>query len=409
MPIAGPSFGRRLLAGVLGVFLALIVVSGLVSVLDDSCALLFGSHSLSLVSGLLFCLTTLAALLVYGLMALTPMVPKRIFLPAVLIVIGPFFLVLPLVVYYYDRAAQMDWILSWLLAVAGLVLLRWLQGGWKFRWPLVTEKSLGARAFSWGNLLIFVLANLLVVLPGAAAYVAGCTGLAVSHITGGFVALRPDGVILQARKYVRDDGRTVVLFPMSHIAESDFYRSVAGSVMSNTIVLLEGVTDEQNLLTNKLTYKRAAKTLHLAEQHEDFNLQQGQLVRADVDVHDFSSNTIAVLNLVALLHSQGLNAHNLLLLAQFSPSEDVQQQLLSDLLLKRNQHVLQELFARLPDSDSFIIPWGAAHMAGLAREIEKSGFHLVGTRNFVAIRFGAKKEKADAGPAGWIPATASHR
>lgn len=397
----GPAFWRKLLAGLLSLFLALLVANAAVSVLDDSFELAFGSYLFTFLSGLFLVVTVLAAVVVYGLMALTPMIPKRIFLPAVFMVLSPFFLVLPLIIYFYSHAMLLDWFLSWAEVIFAMLLLRWVQGGWKFRWPLVAEKHLGARAFSWWNLLVFVLLNLIVILPAAAGYVAGCASLAVSRFSDGFVSLRPAGVILQARKYVRDDGRTVVLIPMSHIAESDFYRSVAGSVTSNSVVLLEGVTDTENLLTNRLTYRRAAKALHLAEQHDDFDLKQGTLVRADVDIREFSSNTIALLNLVALVHSEGLNAHTLSLLLQVSPSEEAERQLLNDLLVKRNQHVLGELFARLPQADSFIIPWGAAHMSGLAKEIQKAGFHLVGTRDYVSIRFGSKKEPA--GGAGWEP------
>jgi hypothetical protein len=160
------------------------------------------------------------------------------------------------------------------------------------------------------------------------------------------------------------------------------------------VVLLEGVTDTNNLLTHGISYKRAAKSLHLAEQHEDFKPKQGELVRADVDVSEFSSNTIVLLNVVGLVHREGLNAHTLSQLLNYTPSPEIEQQLLDDLLLNRNQHVLGVLHDRLSDSDSFIIPWGAAHMAGLSREIQKSGFHLVETRDFAAIRFGGKRSNS---------------
>ena len=165
---------------------------------------------------------------------------------------------------------------------------------------------------------------------------------------------------------------------------------MAHSVSSNSIVLLEGVTDENNLLTNRLSYKRAAKALGLGEQHDDLNIRQGELVRADVDVREFSSNTIAILNLVALVHARGLNANTLSLLLNCQPTPEVQQQLFADLLLKRNEHLLKELWMRLPDSDNFVIPWGAAHMPGLAAAIQKSGFRLVETHDYVSIRFGHK-------------------
>jgi hypothetical protein len=397
----GPSSGRKLLANLLSFFLALFLASGLASVVDDTCVLLLGSHLFTAISGMVSGLTLLVVILVYGLMGLTPLIPKRIVLPVVCLIAAACFATLPTAIYAYRWILRADLIAACLTVALSLGLLRWLHAGWKFRWPLVADRHLGTRSFSWWNLVAFVLLNLFVVLPATVAYVGGCASLAVSHFTDGFVALRPGGVVLQARKYVRDDGRTIVLFPMSHIAESDFYRSVEQSVTSNSVVLLEGVKDSQNLLTNHISYQRAAKALHLAEQHEDFDPKQGRLVPADVDVQEFTSNTIAVLNLVTLVHSQGLNAHTLSLLLQFSPSEEVEQQLLEDLLLKRNRHLLQELFARLPEADSFIIPWGAAHMAGLAKEIQKSGFHLVGTRDFVSIRFGGKAGSGGGG--GWTP------
>ena len=387
---------------VLSVALGLVLASTVLSALDGTFALFLGSYALTLLDGILLFLGLLAMALVYGLMALTPAIPKRIFMLLALVLVGPGLIALPAAIFCYQRLQWIDWVASCGQVAAAVLILRWARGTWKPRWPLVAEKHLGARGFSWPNLLLFVALNIFVLAPVVAGYVAGCASLAVSHFTNGFVALRPVGVVMQARKYVRNDGRTVVLFPMSHIAESDFYRSVAQSVSSNSVVLLEGVTDNNHLLTNHITYKKAAKALHLSEQHEDFTITQGTLVRADVDVKEFSTNTIAILNLVTLVHSEGVNADTMSQLLQFAPSEDIQQQLFDDLLRKRNQHVLKELFDRLPEADDFIIPWGAAHMAGISREIEKAGFRLVSTRDFVSIRFGGKPGAAS-GNAGWVP------
>lgn len=400
-PAAGSSSWRKLLSFVLSLTLILVLANAVASVLDDSGYLFTGHYLLATPSGILSLLTILATLLVYGLMGLTPAVPKRIVLPIVFLVALPVLAIFPTAIYSYQRLTLVDWIVSWIVVAACLGMMRGLMGSWKPRWPVVADKHLGTRSFSWGNLVAFVLLTLFVLLPAIGLYVGGCTSMAVSHFTDGFVSLRPSGVILQARKYVRDDGRTVVLFPMSHIAESDFYRSVEQSFTSNSVVLLEGVTDTNHLLTNHISYKRAAKALHLSEQHEDFNPVQGRLVAADVDVQEFTSNTIAMLNIVMLIHSEGINPHTISILAGFAPSPDVEQQLLEDLLVKRNQHVVKELFARLPDSNSFIIPWGAAHMAGIAKEIQKAGFHLVGTRDYVSIRFGSKKG-GESSNTGWV-------
>jgi hypothetical protein len=117
------------------------------------------------------------------------------------------------------------------------------------------------------------------------------------------------------------------------------------------------------------------------------------MVRADVDVEQFATNTIAFLNLVMLLHSKGVNAENLLKILQYSPPPHFEEQLFNDLLRKRNRRLLQEIHDRLSDSDNLIVPWGAAHMPEIAEQIQKSGFHLKETREYVAIRFhsGGKK------------------
>jgi hypothetical protein len=41
-----------------------------------------------------------------------------------------------------------------------------------------------------------------------------------------------------------------------------------------------------------------------------------------------------------------------------------------------------------------MVPWGVAHMPGLAHEIEKYGFHLSETREITVIRFGRSGDEA---------------
>jgi hypothetical protein len=241
------------------------------------------------------------------------------------------------------------------------------------------------------------LGNVFVLLPGAVIYLFVCTALAVDHFSEGFVALRPGGVTVQSRKYIRDDGKTVQLFPMSHVAERSFYRTLSESFTTNSIILMEGVTDEKGLLTNRISYKRMAKSLGVAEQQEEFRPIQGEIVRADVDVEQFTTNTIGFLNLIMLVHSKGLNPAILVQVIQFSPSPDFEQQLFDDLLRKRNRHLVKELRSRLSQSEKFVVPWGAAHMPEIAREIQKLGFRLEETRDFSVIRFrsGGNKGEGD--------------
>ena len=332
-------------------------------------------------------LAIIVALLVYGLMGLTPMIPKRLFLPVTLFNPAAMLAMVPCSIYFYGQLLQVIWVFAMVQVIFGLGMLYCVQGGFKFRWPLVVGSQLEARGFRWRNLIVFLLANVFGLLPAIMIYLAVCASAAVGHFSEGFLALRPEGLMSQGRKYVRHDGKTIQLVPMSHIGDPDFYRKLSGSFPSNSIILMEGVTDHRHLLTNKVSYQRMAASLGVAEQAEEFEPIQGEMVRADVDLEQFSKNTIDFLNLVMLVHAKGLTAENILNLTQHPPPPGFETQLFDDLLHKRNRHLLKEINTRLAQSEMLIVPWGAAHMPEIAQEIQKAGFRLDSTQEYMVIRF----------------------
>jgi hypothetical protein len=378
---------RELLAVLLSLCLGLFLADAVISLVDDSLILFFGLHLLVGIRGMVCLFSILIAIVIYGLMGLTPMIPKRLFLPVTLFnPVAPLIFV-PITIFFYGHLQVFAWGFSCGQVILGLWILKRVQGGLKFRWPLVATHQLAARRFSWRNLSVFLLANVFVLPAGVMVYLFLCTAVAVDHFSEGFMSLRPAGFSVQVRKYVRNDGKTIQLFPMSHVAEADFYRKISQTFPTNSIILMEGVTDEKNLLTNKISYKRMAKSLGLAEQHEKFEPTRGELVMADVDVGQFTRNTIDFLNLVIAVHTQDLNIGMILKLLQYSPPPHFEEQLFDDLLLKRNQHLLGEIHSHLSQTDNLMVPWGVAHMPGIAREIQKSGFHLDGTQDYMVIRF----------------------
>jgi hypothetical protein len=385
--------GRHSLAILLSLGLGLFLADAIVSLIDDTLILLFDLHLLTALRGMLSLGAVLLLFVIYCLMGLTPRIPKRLFLPLTLFIPAAFLAVVPGVIYFYSRIHQLAWALSVGEVVVGLRILYLVLGGFKFRWPLVTESQLEGRRFSGRNLSVFLLVNGVVLLPAIMIYLGICAVMAVAHFSEGFLALRPVGLTVQVRKYVRNDGKTIQLVPMSHVGEPDFYRTLAQSFPTNALILMEGVSDNRNLITNKINYQRMATALGVAEQHEEFR-PRGELVRADLDVEAFTPNTIAGLNLAMLLHSQGLNAGTALQLMQFSPPH-FEEQLFDDLLRKRNRHLLEEIQTRLAESDHLIVPWGAAHMPEIAREIQKAGFRLDETQEYVAIRFGSGGNKME--------------
>jgi hypothetical protein len=179
---------------------------------------------------------------------------------------------------------------------------------------------------------------------------------------------------------------------MSHVGEPEFYHSLAAGFSADSTILMEGVTDNQNLLTNRITYRRMATSLGLAPQEKQFKPNPVQMVRADIDIDQFTPNTIGFLNLTMLLHTKGITLQNVLQLMQYPQPPGFEKQLFDDLLGKRNRHLLREIREHLLQTDNLVVPWGAAHMPELAREIQKSGFRLATRQEYVAIRFGKHKK-----------------
>ncbi|MDR3459412.1 MAG: hypothetical protein P4N60_18440 [Verrucomicrobiae bacterium] len=400
LPATGRQAGglRQLVAVLLSLFAGLFMVDGILSLADDSLILGWGAHLLSVFRGVSSFLVLFLSAGLYGLMGLTPLIPKRWFLPLVLFTPASFLVVIPAAIYGYERMQLVGWLISVGQVVLGLVIVRGLLGGFKFRWPLVAGERLGGRNFSWRNLWVFVGVNVFGVLPLVVGGLFLSAALAVDHFSEGFMALHPGGFTVQVRKYVRSDGKTIELFPMSHVADAGFYQKVSETFPTNSIILMEGVTDEHNLLTNKISYKRMAKSLGLSEQKEEFVPRRGERVRADVDVDVFSAETLKLLNLVMRFHAAGVSPEMVQEVMQYSPPPHFEDRLLEDLVTKRNQHLLAEIQSHLPESDNIMVPWGVAHMPGIAREIQKTGFHLEGTREYVVIRFGGGERRArDAG------------
>ena len=379
---------RQLLAVILNLCLGLFLADGIISLADDSLNLFFNSHFLATIRALVFFFALLLAILVYGLMGLTPLIPKRWFLPVTLFNPLATLAVMPVLIFCFSRIQQAAVVIGLGQVLVGLWVWQRVQGGFNFHWPPVTANRLAGPGFSWRNLWVFLSVNLLVLLPVVVVYLVLCAAAGVSQFSDGFLALRPGGLTVQVRKYVRADGKTIQLIPMSHIAEAAFYRKVSQSFPTNATILLEGVTDEHNLLTNKISYQRAAASLGLAEQAEEFQPDRGELVPADVDVAVFTPDTLELLNLVMLVHGQGVKPGHVQKLLHYRPPPGFERRLIEDLLRKRNRHLLEAIQSRLAETENIIVPWGAAHMPELAREIQKAGFRLDSTQEYVVIRFG---------------------
>jgi hypothetical protein len=385
--------GRRAMAMALSVFLVLFLVDAFLCLADDSLILAFQNHSLTAFRGIVAPLTLLATAVIYVLLGIIHCIPKRVFLPLTTFHPLAGLVAILFLIYSFDRMQEVVWAISLCQVVLSLAILCVLQDGFKLRWPILEPNRLDGPVFSWRNLWLFLLANLFILVPIVAGYLFFCLSRAVDHYSDGFVALRPKGLTVQVRKYVRSDGKTIELVPMSHIGETDFYRALSKSFPSNAIILMEGVSDKRGLLTNRISYKRMAASLGVTEQQREFKPARSQIVRADVDVEEFTSSTIEFINVAMLVHSKGLNSRTLLSLVD-SSQPNIEQQIFNDVLLKRNRRVVHEIETQLAHADNIIVPWGAAHMPGIAAEIQKLGFHVSESEEYVAIRFGSRRSRS---------------
>ncbi len=211
---------RKVIATLLGLCLGLFLADGIISFVDDSLIVLFGAHVLAPVRGMVALLALLMGFVIYCMMGFAPMIPKRLFLPVTLFTLAAGLVAVPLTVYFYSRIQQVACAISFCQLAVGLGILYLVQGGSKFGWPLVPEERLGSKRFSWLNLTGFVLGNVFALLPAVIVYLVLCAGLAISHFSDGFLALRPGGLTVQVRKYSRDDGKTIQLFPMAHVGDA---------------------------------------------------------------------------------------------------------------------------------------------------------------------------------------------
>jgi hypothetical protein len=378
------------LAVLLSLFVGAFLADGVISLLDDTLILFGNMHVLAAVRAVTSAIVLLLAAAVYVLMGVVPMIPKRLFLPLVLFAPVVMLACVPLLIYRHAWMHLVGWGTSLAQVGFGMAMLFWIRGGVGWSWPLVPRRRMLSRPFRWRHLLGFVGLNLFVALPGVVVYLACCTFWAVDYHSAGFVAVRPGGITVEARKYVRDDGKVIRLYPMAHVADAGFYRRLSQACPTNAVILMEGVTDEHGLLTNHISYQRMAESLGVAEQEAEF-VPPGEWVAADVDVSEFTPDTIAFLNIVMRFHARGPDLESLRLVFQYKPPPGFERQLLEDLLRKRNRHLMTTARSRLADAELLVIPWGAAHMPELASEIEKLGFRVAEKQRMTVLAFGRKR------------------
>jgi hypothetical protein len=99
--------------------------------------------------------------------------------------------------------------------------------------------------------------------------------------------------------------------------------------------------------------------------------------QADVDVSEFRPATLRFLEALGLLlGSKSLPEALLVLKDPHSPlTDDSEAELvLSDILDKRNEHLIAQIEKALSTYDTIVVPWGAMHLPAIELQLQEWGF-----------------------------------
>lgn len=202
--------------------------------------------------------------------------------------------------------------------------------------------------------------------------------------SSGFIELVGNKIVSVEKVYVKDD-KTIHLIPMVHIGSENFYKELSKlDVNKKTLVLLEGVRDEKNLM-NEISYRKIATTMGLSSQEEKFEpkaktkeLQKNiSYIVADIDASEFSPETRKFINQI-MKNMNDKSFFELLLSGHDLEGFSGDLSFVSvDIIEKRNQKVLLDLENNKLKYDDFYVPWGAAHLPEIEKEIQKQGYVVV--------------------------------
>jgi hypothetical protein len=392
--------------GFANLFLIGFALDGAISVLDDLVRDGSDPSALSELRAGIALAVLVAALGNFCLLALDPRLPKRILLPLIAFLAWCALGAYPLSTGFdstqtgfnsaqtgFDSAQTGRLALSGIQLGLALTALGWIRLRSATHHWLLDASDLPSKPPRIGYTLRFASAAALIAPP----LLAGLAGLSlfaqIERATAGFMTFDLTGINATAREYHREDQR-IDLIGMAHIGDDGAYRNLFESFAGNSTLLLEeGVSDEDGRIGEGLFYEMLADRIGLDVQpsfeallaampSSDSGVPMPDIRNADVDARNFSEDTIAVLGAAARLYQSDRLAPALrefqATLDELGP--DATQNAIRDLIDNRNAHLLTEIRAGLNDYQRIIVPWGALHLPGIEAAILDWGFEQTASR-----------------------------
>jgi len=376
------------------IYIVLFLIDTALSLIDE--LLQASSSPLAFLTEIRFLVASVVitlSMVLYACLAIDRRLPKLVFLPLTLFACWKALAMWPLSGFVAREAFGLTASISQVvIGVIAIILLRGLGGR-----NLLTEEQFQTPIFSLRNTLGFTAVNLLLT-PVVLIY----TGLAVTSYyleeqTAGFLRLSPVGIYMTERSYHLAQ-KEIRLAGMMHIGKEDYYEDLAKSIPTEgTIILAEGVTDQDRLLESQFNYSKLAGLIGLTSQDkmrlngnavalDDLGVA-GQVIRepgkpdianADIDLNRFEPKTIEFLNALGRslfgdkTLAEGIVDYNLW--SEENMTEEGIAGVMVDILDKRNDAVIAGMVKTLKRYDTIIIPWGAMHMPAIEAAVLEQGF-----------------------------------
>jgi len=369
--------------------------------------------------GVLATFVVLQSVLAIPLLGMTRRLPLSVFAPVVASTLWFAFGAVPLVFEVEFR------ILEWVLVLAQLTIacfvffrIRSLRagGGWLFDASWFSGRLFSLAYFTGVGLGAFLTLLVSFVVLTLATMTSG-----LEAATHGFVRFDSEGVSFADRRY-ENDGRRIRLVGMMHIGEEEGYRRLfqdLGRASSSTLVLTEGVSDSEGMLSGGLSYAPLADFLGVEgqrpiEEYVEWDASEGGsnvdrpiFMNADLDMSDFDPRTIEWLGEVTEIYRGGEVFSRLFeVYREMQRDPETAEIILDDIVNRRNDHLIAKLVDLRSDYEEIVVPWGALHLPGIETAVEEMGFvrssaayvHLISWRRLGDAFFGGSPARPVPGP-----------
>ena len=346
------------------------------------------------------------------LLGIDARLPKRLFLPLTVFLIWISFYPEPFMALlgenWYNPALSG---LQLLIGIAGTLYVKSRTGAG----ILLTRDIVKGPVLNWKRSAIYFSTGAVLILGMLTVGSYQVLKTAIYEYSSGFIRLDSNGLYMREKKYVNGDV-SIRLIGMIHIGDAAYYRDIFETISNgNTLVLVEGVSDRNKILSNFPSYNKLANFIGLVSQNylpqrileslkqgingeeKDDGAQSSngpgfpKFIRADVDVSEFSKETIAYINHVGLvIRSSDSLLHSMIAQYRWSVENlppEAENIVMQDLITRRNAVLLGRLHENLAAYQQIIVPWGALHMPGIEKEVLSWGFSLNSTSERLAIDF----------------------